>query len=143
MVIKIHSPYTISQNIFVDGSNKSGTSAVASDCAFCIGENESVKYCSSSLLGCSPMARMIYSSYGWDDFSRNNFYNEFVLSMNLIDTEINTMVLMGHNGQSPEYLSDSFTKSSESHLKGLRNTRTDFQLPKKAKMGRTAFLVEV
>ena len=62
------------------------------------------------------MARMIYSSYGWDDFSRNNFYNEFVLSMNLIDTEINTMVLMGHNGLSPEYLSDSFTKSSESHL---------------------------
>ena len=41
------------------------------------------------------------------------------------------MVFKALNGLAPEYLSDLFIRNSESHLRALRNTNTDLQVPKK------------
>ena len=49
----------------------------------------------------------------------------------LIDTGIRTMVFKALNGLAPKYLSDLFIRNSESHLRVLRYTNTDLQLPKK------------
>ena len=48
----------------------------------------------------------------------------------LIDTKIDTMVFKALHSPTPEYLSDLFIRSSESHLWPLRYTCTDLQLPK-------------
>ena len=53
----------------------------------------------------------------------------------LIDTEINTMGLKAFNCLAPEYLSDLFIRNSEGHLRALRNTKTDLQVPKKTNNG--------
>ena len=62
----------------------------------------------------------------------------------LIDPEINTMVFKVLNGLAPEYLSDSFIRNSESHLRSPRNTKTDLDVPKKKQtMGRNSFPIKV
>ena len=50
----------------------------------------------------------------------------------MIDTEINTMVFKALNSLTPKYITDLLIRNSENHLRVLRNTTTDLQLPKKA-----------
>ena len=47
----------------------------------------------------------------------------------MIDNGIKTMVFNAFNDLAPVYLSDLFTIDSDSHLRPLRNTSTDLQIP--------------
>ena len=42
------------------------------------------------------------------------------------------MIFKALNGLTPKYISDLLIRNSENHLRVLRNTTTDLQLPKKA-----------
>ena len=58
----------------------------------------------------------------------------------MIDTETTIMVFKALNSLAPEYLSDLFKRNSESHLRVLRNTSSDLQLPNKTtKNGQLCF----
>ena len=62
----------------------------------------------------------------------------------LIDSETKIMVFKARNGLAPEHLSDLLIRNYNSHLRLLRNTSTDLQLPKKTtNNGQRCFHVEV